>query len=187
MLSKYLIFTNPQKILKFLMHSGKPCYEREIARGANISYGSANHVLNQFYKKGFVQRKSEGRMYFYSLNISNPFIKEFKILNNLLLLESLIEKLKLYCHKVILYGSWSSGDDTAESDIDLFIITSDEDKARSIIDKYSYSNKVANRKIQAVINTPTDLLHREQRDKVFMDQVEQGKILWEREINEDNL
>ncbi len=188
MLSKYLIFTNPQKVLKFLlMHSGKSCYEREIARGSKISYGSANYVLNQFYKGGLVQRKSEGRMYFYSLNMSNPFIMEFKILNNLLLLEPLIEKLKLYTHKIIVYGSWASGNDTEESDIDLFIISSDEDKVSSIIDKYSYSNKVANRKIQAVINTPADLLHREHREKVFMDQVEQGKILWEREINEDNL
>ena len=188
MLSKYLIFTNPQKVLKFLvMHSGKPCYEREIARGTRISYGSANYVLNQLYKKGFVKRKVEGRMYYYSIDMSNPIIREFKILNNFFFIEPVIEKLKPYTRKIILYGSWASGTDIEKSDIDLFIISSDEDKVRSIINKYSYSNKVGNRKIQAIINTPADLLNRDKREKIFMAQVEQGKILWEKEIDEDNL
>ncbi len=45
MLSEYLVFTNAQKVLKFLLtRSGKRCYEREIARGANLSYGSAEHI-----------------------------------------------------------------------------------------------------------------------------------------------
>lgn len=188
MLSKYLIFTNPQKVLRFLlMHSGKLCYEREIARGAKISYGSANYVLNRLYKQGLIQRKSEGRMCYYSIDMSNPYIKELKILNNLLLVEPLIEKLKPCTHKITLYGSWAEGTDTEKSDIDLFIVSSDEDKVKSLINKYSYSNKVGNRKIQAIINTPADLLNRDKREKVFMNQVEQGKIIWEREIDEDNV
>ena len=150
MLSSYLIATNLQKVLAFLlMHPGKFCYEREIARGAKISYGSANYVLNQLHKKGLIQKKDEGRMCYYSIDMSNQYIKEFKILNNLLFIEPLIEKLKPYTRKITLYGSWALGTDTEKSDIDLFIVSSDE-------------------------------------DKVFMDQVEEGKTLWEREINEDN-
>ena len=127
MFSKHLVFTNPQKVLRFLLvYSGKLCYEREIARGARISYGSANYVLNQFYKQGLVQKKTEGRMCYYSIDISNPYIKEIKILNNLLLIEPLIEKLKSWAHKIILYGSWAQGTDTQESDIDIFVVTSDK-------------------------------------------------------------
>jgi len=188
MISEYLISTNIQKALKFLlMHSGKMCYEREIARGTKISYGSANKVLNQLYKKGLIQRKNEGRMCYYTVDISNPYIKEFKILSNLLLIESLVEKLKPYSRKIVLYGSWSQGTDTETSDIDIFIITSDEDKVKSLVNKFSYSPKVANRKIQAIINTPADLLEQDAKERVFMKEVEQGKILWEKEINEDNL
>ena len=188
MFSNYLIFTNPQKILKFLLlHPDKPCYEREIARGAKISCGSANYVLNQFHKKGLIQRKTEGRMKYYSIDISNPYIKEFKILNNLLLIEPLIGKLKACTHKIILYGSWASGTDTEESDIDLFIVSSDKEKVRAIINKYSYSKEVASKKIQAIINMPVDLLNRNKHKTVFMDQVNRGNVLWEREINEDIL
>ena len=188
MTSEYLISTNAQKVLKFLLvHSGKMCYEREIARGTGISYGSANKVLNQLHRKGLIRRKKEGRMCYYAIDMSNPYIKEFKILNNLLLLEPLIEKLKSCTRKIVLYGSWAQGVDTEDSDIDLFIVTSDVGKARSIVNKFSYSKKSAERKIQAVINTPAELLNQDKREKVFMEEVAQGKILWEREINEDNL
>lgn len=188
MLSNYLISTTLQKVLRFLlMYPGRLCYEREIARGARVSYGSANYILNKLHKEGILQRKTEGRMCHYSIDMSNPFIKELKILNNLLLLEPLLQSLKRYARKVVLYGSWASGTDTQESDIDLYIVAAEKDKVLSIIKKYSYSSKVNGKKIQAIIDTPVDLLKKEKREKVFMDQVEQGNILWEREIDENNL
>lgn len=188
MIAEYLISTNVQKVLKFLlMHSGKRCYEREIARGTKISYGSANKVLNQLHKRGLIQRKTEGRMCYYAIDMSNPYIKEFKILNNLLLLEPLVDKLKPYARKIVLYGSWAEGSDTEDSDIDLFIVASDDDKVRSIVKQFSFSKKSANRKIQAVISTPAELINQDKKEKVFMDEVKRGRILWEREIDEDNL
>ncbi len=188
MISNQLISTHAQKVLQFLlMHPAKMCYEREIARGTKISYGSANKVLKQLSKEGLIEKKIEGRMCYYSIDTANPYIKEFKILSNLTILEPLVECLKQYTRRVILYGSWADGTDSEESDIDLFIITSSEDKVRSIINKFSDSSHIANRKIQAIITTPADLLDQDENDKVFTKEVEQGKILWEKEINEDNL
>lgn len=188
MIYKDIISTNTQKVLKYLLLCpAKLCYEREVARSAKISYGSANYILNQLYKKGIAQKKNKGKMCFYSVDYSNPYIKEFKILNNLVLLEPLIEKLKSYSYKIVLYGSWADGTDTEDSDIDLFVISSDKDKVYSIVNKFSYSNKMYNRKIQAVISSPTDLLNREKKEEVFFREIEKGKILWERKINEDNL
>lgn len=188
MILEDIVFTNHQKVLMYLLlHPGRSCYEREAARAVKISYGSANHVLNYLYKKGFLKRETKGRMCFYSVELSNPYIKELKILYNLLLLESLVEKLKSHTHKVVLYGSWANGTDTENSDIDIFIVTPSEEKARSIIDKFSYSDKAGGRKIQAVIYSPEDLLKREEKERIFLSEVEKGKVLWEREINEDNL
>jgi len=188
MISKQLISTHAQKVLQFLlMHTAKMCYEREIARGTKISYGSANKVLKQLCKEGLIEKKSEGRMCYYSIDATNPYIKEFKILSNLAALEPLVERLKRCTHRIILYGSWADGTDSEESDIDLFIITSSEDKVRSIVNKFSNSSRIAKRKIQAVIAMPADLLDRDEKDKVFAKEVEQGKMLWEKEINEDNL
>lgn len=188
MLLEDIVFTNQQKVLMYLLlHPGKSCYEREIARATKISYGSANLVLNYLHKKGFLKRATRGRMCFYSIELSNPYIKELKILYNLLSLEPLVEKLKPHMRKIVLYGSWADGTDTENSDIDLFIVTSSEEKVRSVIDKFSYSDKVGDHKIQAVIYSPEDLLKRDEKERVFLSEVEKGNVLWEREINEDNL
>ncbi|MBU4346046.1 MAG: nucleotidyltransferase domain-containing protein [Candidatus Omnitrophica bacterium] len=126
-------------------------------------------------------------MCFYSIDESNPYLREFKVLSNLLLIEPLVEKLKRLSHKIILFGSWAEGADTEDSDIDLFIISSEKEKVLSVVNKFSYSAKLYNRKIQPIISRPEELLKKGKEERVFLEQVEKGKVLWEREINEDIL
>jgi len=184
----YIISTNIQKILKFFcLHSGKLCYEREVAKGAQISYGSANSVLRKLHKAGVLQRNMQGRMCYYRMDASDSYIKEFKILVNILMLEPVVDELKEHSRKVVLYGSWAEGTDKGESDIDLFVVSSEEVNVRKIIDKYSETEKAANKKIQCVIYDPADLINIREREKVFLGQVDKGKILWERSVNEDNI
>jgi len=188
MFLEHVITTNIQKVLKFLsLHPGKLCYEREVAKGAKISYGSANSVLRKLHKAGLLERTNQGRMCYYRMDISNPYIKEFKMLVNILILEPMIKELKKDSRKVVLYGSWAEGVDTEESDIDLFIVSSEEKNIKKTINKYSETEKVASKKIQAVIYEPADLLNIDKKEKVFIDQVTKGKILWERSIDEDNI
>jgi len=126
-------------------------------------------------------------MYFYSVDKTNPYLREFKILANLLLIEPLVEKLKGLSHKIILFGSWAEGSDNEDSDIDLFIVSSEKEKVLSVVNKFSYSARLYNRKVQSIINAPEDLLKKSKEEKVFHEQVEKGKVLWEREINDDIL
>jgi len=184
MLFKHAVSTNVQKTLNYLLaHPGKPFHERDIARKAGISYGSANGILNRLYKDGILQKKGAGRMCYYTVDTSNAHLKELKILYNMLALEALVEKIKPHINKLVLFGSWATGADTEESDIDLFIVSSKEEFVNSILD--TYSRKIE-KKIQAVIKTPVDLINLSKRDKVLMKQVEQGKILWEKEPDDDN-
>ncbi|MBI5554290.1 MAG: nucleotidyltransferase domain-containing protein [Elusimicrobia bacterium] len=187
MITPFLIATNAQKILQYLLlNSGKTCYEREIARGAKISYGSANNILNKFYRQGIVERTTAGRMNYYTIDVSNSAIHEYKILITIALLEPLVEKLKPRCEKIILFGSCAAGMDTQASDIDLYLLASDKDAVRALINNFSNSAKVANRKIQAIIESPVERLKSASVNSVFMNQVTQGKILWEKEINDAN-
>ncbi len=188
MINSYLISTNHQKILSFfVLHSGESFYEREIARKSGLSPSSTHYVLARLYRAGVINRKQDGRMYFYSADKANPYLKEFKVLANLLLIEPLIEKLKGLSHKIVLFGSWAQGSDNEDSDIDLFIVSSEKEKALSIVNKFSYSAKLYNRKVQPIINAPEELLKKDKEEKVFLEQVENGKVLWEREINDDIL
>ena len=188
MISPYLISTNYQKILKFfVLHPGQSFYEREVAKKAGLSPSSTHYGLVRLHRGGLISRKQNGRMCFYSIDKSSPYLKEFKVLANLLLIEPLVERLKGLSHKIVLFGSWAEGADTEDSDIDLFIVSSEREKVLSVVNKFSYSAKLGNRKIQPIVRRPEDLLKRDKRDKVFLEQVEKGKILWEREINEDIL
>ena len=123
-------------------------------------------------------------MYFYFIDKANPYLKEFKILANLLSIEPLVEKLKRLSRKIILFGSWAEGNDGEDSDIDLFIVSSEKEKVLSVVNEFSYSSKLYNRKVQPVINAPEDLLKKGKGEKVFLEQVEKGKVLWEREIDD---
>jgi len=185
MIAPYLISTNHQRILRFfLFHPDSAFYEREISRRADISPSSTNCALNQLYRAGLLHRRRSGRMCFYSLDKSNPYLKQFKILCNLLAIEPLVELLKPHSHKAAVFGSWADGSDAEGSDIDIFVVTSDKEKVLSIIDKFSYSAKVEGRKIQPIIKHPRELLKPTSTDTVFLEEVEHGRILWEKEIRE---
>lgn len=188
MINPYLISTNHQRILSFfLLCPGASFYEREIARKVNLSPSSTHYVLARLYRDGAINRKQNGRMYFYSIDKTNPYLKEFKILANLLLIEPLVERLKGLSHRIILFGSWAEGSDNENSDIDLFIISSEKEKTLSVVNKFSYSAELYNRKVQPIIKTPQELLKKGKEEKIFLEQVEKGKILWEREIRDDIL
>ena len=188
MTNPYLVSTNHQKILNFfVLHPGASFFEREIARKSGLSPSSAHHVLVRLYRSGVINRKQNGRMYFYSIDKRNPYLKEFKVLANMLLIEPLVEKLKGLSHKIILFGSWADGSDNEDSDIDLFIVSSEKEKTLSVVNKFSYSAKLYNRKVQPIINAPEELLKKGKEERVFREQIEKGKVLWEREINNDIL
>lgn len=188
MINPYLISTNHQKVLSFfVLHPGASFYEREIARKSGLSPSSAHYVLTRLYRAGVINRKQNGRMYFYYVDKTNPYLKEFKVLANLLLIEPLVEKLKGLSHKIVLFGSWAEGSDNKDSDIDLFIVSFEKEKALSVINKFSYSAKLCNRKVQPIIKAPEELLRKGKEESVFFEQVEKGKVLWEREIIDDIL
>ena len=185
MVNSYLISTNHQKVLSFfVLHPGASFYEREIARKAGLSPSSTHYVLARLYRNGVINRKQNGRMYFYSIYKTNPYLKEFKVLANLLLLEPLVERLKRLSYKIVLFGSWAQGNDNEDSDIDLFIVSSEKEKTLSVINKFSYSAELYNRKVQPIIKAPEELFKKGKEERVFLEQVEKGKILWERETNE---
>jgi predicted nucleotidyltransferase len=114
-------------------------------------------------------------MVFYSVNMSNPEIKEFKVYINVSELNPLIQKIKDYSDRIILYGSCAEGTDTEKSDIDLFILTEDKEKVMDEIKKFKID-----RKIVPVIMDNMEFINIKQKDKAFYDQISKGKELWRR-------
>ncbi len=185
MFENFVIFTNHQRVLSFLAKfSDQEFYEREIARKVGISTGSTNKVLNDLFSNGLLKRRQEGKMYFYIFDETHPIFRYFKILNNILLLLPLVDKLKSVTKKIVLYGSCANGKDSSESDIDLFIVTEARERIIQIIGNYSLGKGFEDIKIQPVIQGSIELLKNEKDDKEFLSLVREGIVLWQRPTDE---
>jgi predicted nucleotidyltransferase len=188
MFNPHIIFTVNQKVLSlFAKFSDKEFYERQIARKLGIGYSSANGALNELHSSGVIKRRREGKMYFYSVDRSNPIVIAFKKLVNLLLIEPLVEELKNKSNRVILYGSCADGIDTSESDVDLFVVSNNKDRALETVSNFKFPQGFEDIHIQAVVKTPIELLEMKGPDQAFIEEVEQGIVLWERVASESRV
>ena len=163
-----------QQILKYLIrHIGEPLYESEIAKNIPISAGSANQTLKSLFKKEMVTLQKKGKMNFYTLNIDNPLVRQYKITQTIAELNGLISDLKSLTKRIILFGSCAEGIDTQDSDIDLAVISQEKEKARQIVRK-----KEASKNIQALIYNSGEFQLIEDKDKPLYERIQKGIILW---------
>jgi predicted nucleotidyltransferase len=120
--------------------------------------------------------EKKGRMLFYSVNMENPEVRQFKVFINVSELNPLIDKIKIYSDKIILYGSCAEGTDTEKSDVDLFILTEEKDAVNAEIRRFKID-----RKIKPVLVNHNEFLNLKEKDIAFYEQVMAGKELWVRE------
>jgi predicted nucleotidyltransferase len=184
MLNIHIISTPNQKVLCLLAKfSDREFYERQVARQIGISYGSANRALNSLYKTGSIRRRQEGKMCFYSVDTSNASIIAWKILINIILLEPLVEILKTNTGRIVLFGSCAAGNDDSQSDIDLFITSHHKDSIIESIERFTFPQGFESIHVKPVIKTPAEMILSGNSNRVFLDEIEQGITLWERNIH----
>ena len=177
--SSYSIFTetNTLKILGYLLESPRREFiEKEIQKATRISKGGVNSVLRELAQKRLVERKRRGRMYFYAIQINNPFIRQLKVLKNIAGLWPLVKKLKGLSQKIILFGSWSRGENLKDSDIDLCVLTNSAEEIQRIVKKSSLRDK-----LQLIVRTPTAFAELEKKDPVFFKEIDRGIVLFSKE------
>jgi predicted nucleotidyltransferase/predicted DNA-binding transcriptional regulator len=154
-------------------------YGREISRTSRISVGAVNQTLRDFLRRGFVKREKRGKMYFYSIDLNEPVIKQFKVFLNVSDLDPLTRELRNHTKRIILFGSCAEGKDTEDSDIDLLIVTTEKEKTREIVNEWR--NKYT-RKLSPIILHSTEFARLPEKDKPFYDRVMRGIELWREEI-----
>lgn len=175
MIDKILFFTNCQKVLLFLIqHSDKEFFDRQVSRLIGISKAGANFALRDLVKTGLILREKRGRMFFYRVSSGNTVIKHLKILQNIISFYSLIEKIKSLSLKIVLYGSASKGENTDESDIDIFIMTREPEEVKKII----FKDKMR-KEIQYVANTPNEFIKLKKENPIFFKEIGNGIVLWQ--------
>jgi len=110
----------------FLMNPGRELYLREVARLTGEDYKNVSMELRNLREIGLVSSRNEGNLKYFSLN------KEFVIYEELksifmktkgavgILREAVSTKRDI--DYAFIYGSFATGEERAESDIDLMVI-----------------------------------------------------------------
>lgn len=178
MIKDKLYNRNPLLILSYLSKNKGMLYGRKIAEDIGINQGSTSIILKDFNKMGLVESEYAGKTILYKVNGENPLIRHFRIFENLVEINELIESIKPYSREIILFGSCARGEDDQNSDIDLFIVADDDNKEviREIIENYKID-----REIKPVIVSSLELIEMEENDKIFLNEINKGLKLWEGE------
>ena len=163
-----------QRIIKLLAdYPEKEFYSQEIAKKIRCSKASASSILRSLSAKEMVFRKVKGHMKFYQINAQSAEVKKFRI--NLVLekLNSLLPKLKKLSQRIILFGSASRGEQTFDSDIDLFILSTNKNKVLVLLKKAK-----GRLPIKAIVKAPGDWSEMEVKEPEFYQEVMNGITLY---------
>ncbi len=174
-----LDFITPTTIKVFYLFHENPhqeLHEREVMRKAQTSKGSAGRSLKKLSEAGVLEKERKGRMVFYRLNMKSATARQLKVLFNVYSLKELVNGIRSECKKIILFGSCSEGTDSNESDIDLFILTTEKNTVKNKVNSYEL-----NRRIGPVIVNTTEIVELREKDKPLYDRILKGITLWEAE------
>lgn len=174
-MNKLLVATNTQKILDFLIqHPGRQFLAGEIQKTVKISRGGVNLSLRQLAKEKLIKRQKKDKFFLYSIDHTQPIIKQLKVLKNIEFLNPLVNKVKGLSKKIILFGSSARGGDLPKSDIDLFVLTNSSKEVKEALKKYKLT-----RGLQLIIRAPVAFAEMQKKEPVFFEEISRGITLWE--------
>lgn len=164
--------TEQAALLLLARHPRQRFYSAQIARLANISVGGAHQTLRKLAGRKLVSREREGNMVFYRINPHHPLVKQIKVTDAVARLTRLVDKLKDCALEIVLFGSAARGEQTADSDIDVFVLTHRVPEVQAIMARERNSLKLA-----PVIKTPHQWMTAERAESEFHHEVTRGITL----------
>ena len=122
----------------FLKNPTTQFYIKELSRILEISPRSALEAMKMFGSENILIKEEIGQIHLYKLNNELPLVKSLKRMHILFLLHEneLVEKALTVDENMIslvLYGSYSSGDNDERSDLDLIMITQTDRSAFDVL------------------------------------------------------
>jgi DNA-binding MarR family transcriptional regulator len=155
-------------------HPRNSYYVRELAKILTISTGSASLLLQKLRESGLVTSEQKGRTLLFRAVLSHPVVREAKIFATLLELSPFIPAGETFVQRMILFGSCAVGEDSDESDIDLYIETTDRSAAQDLIAR---AQAGISRKISPIIVSPQEALGIRTQDRPLFGRIQAGTIL----------
>jgi len=154
------------RTLAFISAMDGELFERQIAKGAGISAGSANKMLKEFAKSGLLNQVKKGKMLFYKRNDDNPALRQFKVFVTVNNLMPLLGRIAECSARVVLFGSCATGRNGEESDMDLFVLSGVKENVKRELNREG--------RISAIVMNGPEYAELAKKDKPLYDRINRG-------------
>ncbi|MEM5782646.1 MAG: nucleotidyltransferase domain-containing protein, partial [Candidatus Aenigmatarchaeota archaeon] len=169
------------KLLKlFFLNREREFYLREIAKLTGDNLNSVRRELNNLVKIKIIEERKRGNQKLYKVNKNSPIHEELRklILKTVGIGDTLRENLLKLNNVVyaLIYGSFATGEEVEESDIDLLIVGDlDEEKVIEVIRRLEYE---LTREINYILWSTKEFEKRvKERNHLLLDIVEKPIIM----------
>ena len=144
---------------------------RELARSLGYDASLISRNLKQMEEAGLVTREHRGNLVLYQADMNSVLLRQMKVWLTLLELKDITRDLGPVAANAILYGSCARGEDTQESDIDLFIEATDKERVEEILGTYRDGIP---RELSVIINTPDETYRLKSENRVLYENIQRG-------------
>lgn len=177
------LFTKTQRQVLGLLfgHADKSYYINQIVRIADVGIGTVQRELEKLASAGLLTVRKIGNQKHYQANPGSPIFQELRgiVLKTFGVADELRRSLETVSAKIVVafvYGSIARGTDTANSDIDVMVI-SDELSYPEVIGSFAGAEEKLGRSVNPTLYTPSEVRRKRAEDHSFLKRVtEQGKI-----------
>ncbi|MEM5815733.1 MAG: nucleotidyltransferase domain-containing protein [Candidatus Aenigmatarchaeota archaeon] len=181
MLKRLVTSRTRVKLLKlFFLNREREFYLREIAKLTGDNLNSVRRELNNLVKIKIIEERKRGNQKLYKVNKNSPVHEELRklILKTVGIGDTLRENLLKLNNVVyaLIYGSFATGEEVEESDIDLLIVGDlDEEKVIEVIRRLEYE---LTREIHYILWSTKEFEKRvKERNHLLLDIVEKPIIM----------
>lgn len=171
------IIDNQSFLKYFFEEPNKWFHVREMARLLRLTPTTVSKHLNQLYKNGFLIKKQERGHLLFRANTGSNSYKDAKIYYNIKSVRDtgLIENLDKELHypaAIVIFGSYSKGENDKNSDIDLFILSNR--KKEISLEEFERKLKA---KVQLFIKNKSEFIKLQKENKNLVNSILNGIVI----------
>ncbi|MDI6721226.1 MAG: nucleotidyltransferase domain-containing protein [Candidatus Aenigmarchaeota archaeon] len=174
------------KILRILLSEETVTSERELAKMLDVSHGSVNKAMKDFYELNLVSPLRIGNVNAWQINKDSLAYSSLdkKTFSPLEELKDLIKNYLVHLRavkKVAVYGSITDGKELPNSDIDIFILVRKEEDKKIILPGISDLTNICIKKFGNKISPSIFTEKDTKKNRRLMESISKGIVVFERE------
>ncbi len=168
----------PDVLATLVLSHEEAIHQSKIIQLSGLRMIQVQRALQRLYKEGLIEEYKQGNMVYYKLCENHPLLPDLKNIRykTILLAEPLKNALKACAEEInfaFIYGSFASGTEAAESDIDLFIVGKLGLKKISTL--LSPVSKQLQREINPVVYSKAEFINKVSQKNHFISSVLESK------------